>query len=141
MLKEAFRTIFLSPNSWAVFLGIAIMGYIFYSLLGGLILGVINTFVFVLKIVLDKLKSFLTFIFIESYMMIVFNIDSKKRGYDVSEYWTQRKFTVNGIFSKDVTGVEVLTINHPKLLQSVLDKYFVVTRQISNILIFLKLKK
>lgn len=141
MMKEMFRSIFLSPNFWAVFIGIAIMGWIFYSFLGGLILGMLNTIVFVLKIVLNKVKSFLTFIFIESYMMIMFNIDSKNRGYDVSEYWTQRKFTVNGIFSKDVTGVEVLTINHPKLLQNVLDKYFVVKRQISNVLIFLKLKK
>lgn len=141
MMKEMFRSIFLSPNFWAVFIGIAIMGWIFYSFLGGLILGMLNTIVFVLKIVLNKVKSFLTFIFIESYMMIMFNIDSKNRGYDVSEYWTQRKFTVNGIFSKDVTGVEVLTINHPKLLQNVLDKYFVAKRQISNVLIFLKLKK
>lgn len=130
-----------SEDFWVILIGGFIIGFLFYQMLSGIILGILSTTYAVISYVFEKIFKFLSFVFIQSYMIIMFNIDSKKRGYDISEFWLQRKITVNGIFSKDVTGVEVLTIQHPKYLLNLIKFFMKFNRKLSNLLIFLKIKR
>lgn len=95
------------------------------------LLGLLICFVF------DTIKKAiiaLWFVISQSYMMIMFHLDSAKNNYNSAEYWATRKLTVAGIKAVDSTGTQPLLIKHVKAVDYIILSALIVKRVVGNIL-------
>lgn len=131
-------TLLCAPGFWSVLLGVGFVCLIIYKLFGPAFFAIIaHVSQKCFKLIKNIIKV-ITYFIKETYMMIMFSNDSKKNGYDKAEYWGRRQLTVKGIVSADVTGVELLVINHPVIIKKAILGVIIAKRAFENLLLLVK---
>lgn len=77
-----------------------------------------------LKIIITMFTIIKTVI-IESYLLILMNIDAKKNCYDLADYWSSRKITADGVKCCNFRQTNNRLIKHPKLIMDIMYPFLV----------------
>lgn len=129
-------TMFSGGGTWAVIIGLIVISFIVNFLVKAHFFALIKMCI---QYSLNGIKNIfkgITFVICQSYMMILFNIDSKKNNYNKYEYWNSRKMTLEGIKATGLTGAEEVLIPHMFIVKMIVLQYCKTIRALNNIKIY-----